>query len=83
MAELGACGFITGAEGAREGEGKKMNTDEGASLEGWDGPFHRTTDPPVHRWAQEMGAEARVDKGGRLNLPTRSCRPQPVCPFLL
>lgn len=65
MAELGAWGFITGAEGARQGKGRGTNTSEEADVDVWDGsgPGHRTTGPLAHLRALEVEAAAQVGQG--------------------
>ena len=79
VAELGACGFITGAEGAKTGKGRKTKTSEEASLRGTNGNsrFYRTRQPSKH----PMGfRDGRGSPGGRPDLPTRSLSKNRLCP---
>ena len=68
MAELGACGFITGAEGARRGKGRKTKTSEDPSLTG-------QSIPQSIPWASEIGEAVGVARvGGQTSRPGASVR---------
>lgn len=74
MAELGACGFITGAEGARKGKRRKNTTNEEASVEAWGGvaPFPGPLNPQCTHGLGKWAKQPRVNKDGRPNFPTRN-----------
>ena len=64
MAELGACGFITGAEGARRGKGRKTKTSEEPSeAPDGNGCFYRTIHPSKHAMGFRDGTGSPVGRG--------------------